>query len=48
MTLLDVVIREGALHLDLEDDIVDESLVVHAGEVRNARVREAIAADQGA
>ncbi|MFQ5987132.1 MAG: Re/Si-specific NAD(P)(+) transhydrogenase subunit alpha, partial [Thermoplasmata archaeon] len=48
MTLLDVIIQDGELHLDLEDEIVDGSLVVHTGEVRNERVREAIAAESGA
>ncbi|MFQ5920083.1 MAG: Re/Si-specific NAD(P)(+) transhydrogenase subunit alpha [Thermoplasmata archaeon] len=48
MTLLDVILANGELHLDLEDEIVDASLVVHAGEVRNERVREAIAAERGA
>ena len=45
MTLLDVILQDGELRLDLEDEIVDASLVVHAGEVRNERVREAIAAE---
>ncbi len=46
MTLLDVILQDGELRLDLEDEIVDASLVVHAGEVRNERVREAIAAER--
>ncbi len=48
MTLLDVILQDGELRLDLEDEIVDASLVVHAGEVRNERVREAIAAERAA
>jgi NAD(P) transhydrogenase subunit alpha len=48
MTVLDVILLDGELQLDLEDEIVDASLVVHAGQVRNERVREAIAAEQGA
>ncbi|MEE9174270.1 MAG: Re/Si-specific NAD(P)(+) transhydrogenase subunit alpha [Thermoplasmata archaeon] len=48
MTVLDVILQDGELQLDLEDEIVDASLVVHAGQVRNERVREAIAAEQGA
>ncbi len=47
MTLLDLILQDGELRLDLEDEIVDASLVVHAGEVRNERVREAIAAERG-
>ncbi|MEE9592199.1 MAG: Re/Si-specific NAD(P)(+) transhydrogenase subunit alpha [Thermoplasmata archaeon] len=45
MTLLDVILRDGELHLDLEDEIVDGSLVVHVGEIRNERVRKAIASE---
>jgi NAD(P) transhydrogenase subunit alpha len=48
MTLLEVILQDGELQLDLEDAIVDASLVVHAGEVRSERVREAIAAESGA
>ncbi len=48
MTLLDVILQDGELRLDLEDEIVDASLVVHEGEVRNERVREAIAAERAA
>ncbi len=48
MTLLDVILQDGEIRLDLEDEIVDASLVVHAGEVRNERVREAIAAERAA
>ncbi|MFQ6012907.1 MAG: Re/Si-specific NAD(P)(+) transhydrogenase subunit alpha [Thermoplasmata archaeon] len=47
MTLLEAIIQDGELHLDLEDEIVDASLVAHAGEVRNERVRDAIAAESG-
>ncbi|MCJ2531330.1 MAG: NAD(P)(+) transhydrogenase (Re/Si-specific) subunit alpha, partial [Candidatus Thermoplasmatota archaeon] len=46
MTLLDVILQDGELRLDLEDEIVDASLVVHAGEIRSERVREAIAAER--
>ncbi|MFQ5907591.1 MAG: Re/Si-specific NAD(P)(+) transhydrogenase subunit alpha [Thermoplasmata archaeon] len=45
MTLIDVILQDGELHLDLEDEVVDASLIVHEGEVRSARVREAIAAE---
>lgn len=41
--LLEYLLREGELHLDFEDEIVDGSCVTHAGKVRHERVRDAIA-----
>jgi NAD(P) transhydrogenase subunit alpha len=35
--------KDGAFQLDLNDDIQQGALVTHAGEVRNARAREALA-----
>lgn len=34
------LIKDGKLQLDLQDEIVRETLVTHAGEIANARVRE--------
>ncbi|MGB7845574.1 MAG: NAD(P) transhydrogenase subunit alpha, partial [Candidatus Acidiferrum sp.] len=34
------LVKEGKLQLDLQDEIIRETLVVHEGEVVNARVRE--------
>ena len=34
---------EGRLQLDFEDEILDETVVTHAGEVRAARIRERLA-----
>jgi H+-translocating NAD(P) transhydrogenase subunit alpha len=34
------LIRDGALHIDLEDEITRETLVTHAGEVVHQRVRD--------
>lgn len=31
---------QGSLHLDFEDEILDETVVTHAGEVRATRIRE--------
>ncbi len=45
---LRLLIRDGALNLDREDEIVRETLVTHAGEIVNARVREALASSQRA
>jgi H+-translocating NAD(P) transhydrogenase subunit alpha len=35
------LVKDGSLRLDLEDDIIRETLVTHGGQVVNARVREA-------
>src|SRR5438128_6904877 len=35
--------RDGAFQLDLRDDIQEGALITHAGEVRHARTREALA-----
>jgi NAD(P) transhydrogenase subunit alpha len=37
------LVKDGKLRLDLEDDIIRETLVAHDGQVVNARVREAFA-----
>ena len=35
--------KDGAFQLDLNDDIQQGALITHAGEVRHARSREALA-----
>jgi NAD(P) transhydrogenase subunit alpha len=35
--------KDGAFQLDLNDDIQQGALITHAGEVRHARTREALA-----
>ena len=40
---LQVFTKDGAFQLDLNDDIQQGALITHAGEVRHARVREALA-----
>jgi len=35
--------KDGAFQLDLNDDIQQGALITHAGEVRSARAREALA-----
>lgn len=42
-TLLQLLIPENEINLDFEDDILDSVCITHAGEVRNQRVKEAIA-----
>lgn len=44
-TLLQYLIKDGALQLNFEDDIIDTTCVVHAGEIRNQRVKEALAVE---
>lgn len=39
--LLLYVVKDGALSLDLDDEIVSSTCVVHNGEILNARIREA-------
>lgn len=41
------LVADGELRLDAADPIVDETLVTHAGDVVNARVREALGLDAG-
>lgn len=43
-TLLQLLIPENEINLDFEDDILDSVCVTHQGEVRNERVKQAIAA----
>jgi NAD(P) transhydrogenase subunit alpha len=40
--LLSLIIKEGAIHIDLEDQILKDSLITHAGEIVNASVRDRI------
>lgn len=47
-TLLNYLVKEGELNLDFEDDIISGTCVTHAGEIRNQRVKEAIASEQSA
>lgn len=41
-TLVKEIVEEGALKLDLEDEIVDGALLTHAGEVRHAPTAESL------
>ncbi|MBW4694508.1 MAG: Re/Si-specific NAD(P)(+) transhydrogenase subunit alpha [Lyngbya sp. HA4199-MV5] len=40
LTLVQYLIKDGALALNFEDDIISSTCVAHAGEVRNQRVRD--------
>ena len=40
LTLVQYLVKDGALNLNFEDDIISSTCVTHAGEVRNQRVRD--------
>jgi NAD(P) transhydrogenase subunit alpha len=42
LTLVQYLVKEGALNLNFADDIIDSACVTHEGTIRNARVREAL------
>ena len=42
-TLLQTMIKEGELNLDFADDIISGTCVTHGGEIRNQRVKDALA-----
>lgn len=42
MNFLKLILKEGQIHLNFEDDIVKGTCVTHNGEVINARVKEAM------
>jgi len=46
LALVQHLTRDGALHLDFEDEITNSACVTHAGEIRNTRVAEALKAIQ--
>lgn len=43
-SLLQLLVKDQALHLDFGDDIIDAACITHAGEIRNQRVRDALQA----
>jgi len=42
-TLIQLMVKDNALQLNFDDDIIDAACVTHAGEIRNQRVRDALA-----
>ncbi len=42
VTLLQLMIKDGKLNLDMEDEVIRETVVTYGGEVGNPRVREAL------
>lgn len=46
-TLVQLMIKDKNLNLNFEDDIIDAACITHAGEIRNSRVKEALASLSG-
>jgi hypothetical protein len=38
--MLGLMIKDSAIHIDLEDQIIKDSLITHAGDIVNAAVRD--------
>jgi NAD(P) transhydrogenase subunit alpha len=45
-TFLQLLIKDGQVNLNREDEIIRETLVTHGGEVENVKVRETLTATQ--
>lgn len=43
LTLLQYLIKDGGLQLNFEDDIIRDTCVTHGGEIRNQRIKDALA-----
>ena len=43
LTLVQYLIKDNALQLNFDDDIIKATCITHAGEIRNQRVRDALA-----
>ena len=43
LNLVTLMIKDGALTIDLEDQILKDSLITHQGEIVNAQIKEKIA-----
>ncbi len=46
LNFLELLIQEGEIRIDLEDEIIDGSLVTHDGQVHNAAIKEQSGANQ--
>lgn len=44
LSLVQLLVKDNALKLDFEDDIIEAACITHAGEIRNQRVRDALVA----
>jgi len=45
--LLDLLVEEGQLHLDFDDEVIAGACITHEGEIRNERAREAAGEPSG-
>ena len=43
-TLVQYLVKDNVINLDFADDIIDSACITHGGEIRNQRVRDALAA----
>lgn len=43
LNLLSLMVKDGALHIDLEDQVLKDSLITHGGEIMNAAIKEKLA-----
>ncbi|HYS64804.1 MAG TPA: NAD(P) transhydrogenase subunit alpha [Paraburkholderia sp.] len=39
LSLLELIVRDGAIHLDFDDEVIAATVLTHAGEIRNEEVR---------
>ncbi|MEQ8953679.1 MAG: NAD(P) transhydrogenase subunit alpha, partial [Gammaproteobacteria bacterium] len=46
LNFLELLIKDGAINIDLEDEIINGSLVTHGGQVHNAAIKEKLGASQ--
>jgi H+-translocating NAD(P) transhydrogenase subunit alpha len=40
--LVQYLVKDGAIGLNFSDDIIGDTCITHAGEIRNQRVKEAL------
>ncbi|MBD2122153.1 MULTISPECIES: Re/Si-specific NAD(P)(+) transhydrogenase subunit alpha [Trichocoleus] len=45
LTLVQYLVKDQALNLNFADDIIDAACITHAGEIRNQRIKDALAAN---
>ena len=43
LNLITLMIKDGALNIDLEDQILRDSLITHGGEIMNAAIKDKLA-----
>jgi NAD(P) transhydrogenase subunit alpha len=42
LNLLGLLIKDGQVHIDLEDQILKDSLITHGGAIVNAQIRDKV------